>query len=381
MREIVDRLRAFVSARHWGQFHDPKSLAMAIASEAGELLAELRWVRSDSSDEYVRQPRLRQQIENEVADTAIALLLFCDRAEIDLMRAIDRKIDINAENYPVDSSRGRANRPNANNDEVAGAPRIIAVDWSGEAGGGAKTIWLAEIVEGHVERLENGRNRNELADELIAVADRNPNTIVGLDFAFSFPEWFVQRLGAVTHTDLWDVVTLNGEEWLRSCETPFWGRPGRKNPRAGEEYRRTDRAVGRLSGGQAKSVFQIGGAGAVGTGSIRGMPTLARIRRAGFSVWPFDEPSLPMAVEIYPRLLTGPVVKSAMDARVRYLETHFGELEPRWHERGAATEDAFDAMVSALVMWQHRSELPRKGRVVEQIGRSEGQIWAPDTKE
>jgi dCTP diphosphatase len=111
LHEIVDRLRDFVSARDWGQFHDPKSLAMAIASEAGELLAELRWVRSDSSDEHVRQPKLRQQIENEVADIAIALLLFCDRAGLDLIRAIDRKIDINAENYPVDASRGRANRP------------------------------------------------------------------------------------------------------------------------------------------------------------------------------------------------------------------------------------------------------------------------------
>jgi dCTP diphosphatase len=36
---IRERLRTFVAQRDWGQSHDPKNLAMAIASEAGELLA------------------------------------------------------------------------------------------------------------------------------------------------------------------------------------------------------------------------------------------------------------------------------------------------------------------------------------------------------
>lgn len=111
LRRIVERLREFVSARDWGQFHDPKSLAMAIGSEAGELLAELRWVRSDESDAHVIQPKLHEQLENEAADVAIALLLFCDRAGIDLVQAIHHKIDINATNYPVASSRGHAGRP------------------------------------------------------------------------------------------------------------------------------------------------------------------------------------------------------------------------------------------------------------------------------
>jgi dCTP diphosphatase len=39
---IQARLREFSAEREWAQFHDPKNLAMAIASEAGELLAGLR---------------------------------------------------------------------------------------------------------------------------------------------------------------------------------------------------------------------------------------------------------------------------------------------------------------------------------------------------
>lgn len=40
LEEVVRELRAFVAEREWEQYHDPKNLAMAVASEAGELLAE-----------------------------------------------------------------------------------------------------------------------------------------------------------------------------------------------------------------------------------------------------------------------------------------------------------------------------------------------------
>jgi dCTP diphosphatase len=38
--ELTAALRAFVAERDWAQFHDPKNLAMLVASEAGELVAE-----------------------------------------------------------------------------------------------------------------------------------------------------------------------------------------------------------------------------------------------------------------------------------------------------------------------------------------------------
>lgn len=108
---IRDRLRQFVANREWEQFHDPKNLAMAIASEAGELLAELRWVSSAASDEAVQDPARRQRIEQEAADVAIALLLFCDRAAVDLLSAIERKIEQNESHYPVAESKGKSDRP------------------------------------------------------------------------------------------------------------------------------------------------------------------------------------------------------------------------------------------------------------------------------
>lgn len=41
LADVTARLRTFSSERGWEEFHDLKSLAMAIASEAGDLLSEL----------------------------------------------------------------------------------------------------------------------------------------------------------------------------------------------------------------------------------------------------------------------------------------------------------------------------------------------------
>jgi NTP pyrophosphatase (non-canonical NTP hydrolase) len=108
---IVEKLRAFVAERDWQQFHDPKNLAMAVASEAGELLAEYRWVHSTKADEYTRDENAKKRVGDETADIAIALILFCDRVGIRLTDAIDRKLEINRANYPVAVSRGIARRP------------------------------------------------------------------------------------------------------------------------------------------------------------------------------------------------------------------------------------------------------------------------------
>jgi NTP pyrophosphatase (non-canonical NTP hydrolase) len=108
---LVDELRAFVAERDWSQFHDPKNLAMLLASEAGELLAEYRWVHSDKADAFSREPEARQRIADEIGDVGIALTLLCDRTGIDLQTAMRDKLARNRDRYPVEHSKGRATRP------------------------------------------------------------------------------------------------------------------------------------------------------------------------------------------------------------------------------------------------------------------------------
>ena len=111
LEEVVRELRAFVGEREWEQFHDPKNLAMAVASESGELLAEYRWVNNTEADGFSADNRHRNRIAAEVADVGIALLLFCDRIGLDLINAMKEKITLNRRNYPVELSRGRWERP------------------------------------------------------------------------------------------------------------------------------------------------------------------------------------------------------------------------------------------------------------------------------
>jgi len=91
-----------------------------------------------------------------------------------------------------------------------------------------------------------------------------------------------------------ETATREGEDWLAECAPPFWGRPGRPRPVLAEHLRRAEKAIS-VAGISPKSVFQVGGAGAVGTGSVRGMPYLPQLRQAGFSIWPFD-PASPWTV-------------------------------------------------------------------------------------
>ena len=111
VQALISQLRKFVSERHWDQFHDPKNLAMCLASEAGELLAELRWVTGTESDEHCRGSIPRARIAAELGDIGIAWLLLCDRVGLDPLNLVREKLRQNGLKYPVGPSRGRPDPP------------------------------------------------------------------------------------------------------------------------------------------------------------------------------------------------------------------------------------------------------------------------------
>lgn len=258
--------------------------------------------------------------------------------------------------------------------------KTIAIDWSGARVRAAKTIWLAEAVDGKIVRLENGRSREQVAEFLVAEAKRDPRMVVGFDFAFSLPAWFLEERGFESARKLWALADQEAEDWLARCESPFWGRPGKRRPDLGParaHFRRTDTSMPSIGGIRPKSVFQIGGAGAVGTGSLRGMPILHRLSEAGFSVWPFDPPGWPLTVEIYPRVLTGAVNKSNSAARAAHLSARQGTLVDDLRERASSSEDAFDAAISALVMSENLDDFANLSDSIDQRTMLEGEIWHP----
>ena len=82
-------------------------------------------------------------------------------------------------------------------------------------------------------------------------------------------------------------------------------------------------------------------------------------------------------MEIYPRVFTGPVVKSSASARAGLLDARCPALPPRLRGHAVASEDAFDAAVSAFAMSSHEHALRTLPRVDDEIGRREGRVWTP----
>lgn len=266
--------------------------------------------------------------------------------------------------------------------EAGGAPAVdgamidavVAVDWSGALAGSERKIWLCQIEAGAVLRLENGRSREALVEDVIATARRVPRLVVGLDFAFSVPRWFFEARELASAHELWALAAREGEAWLRGPVAPFWGRHGTKRPVMPAEVRRTEIVAGVRAGRRPSSVFKLVGADQVGAGSVRGMAALERLSAAGFAVWPFDavRPGRPIAVEIWPRLLyRAPVVKSSREGRERYLADHVGGISAAMRTAAAESDDAFDALTAALAMWEGRTGLGALG----DGDREEGRIW------
>jgi len=146
----------------------------------------------------------------------------------------------------------------------------------------------------------------------------------------------------------------------------------------------------RVKGITPKSVFQVGGAGSVGTASLRGFAVLLRLREAGFRVWPFDEPMLtgrkarPLVVEMYTRLNTGAVHKSNAEARAAYLlkkrqdDAAFAALSRGVMLKARGGEDAFDALVSTMVMAERRETFAGLLKPRDPLHGIEGWTWAPE---
>jgi hypothetical protein len=294
--------------------------------------------------------------------------------------------------------------------------KIIAIDWSGrlDISGQRRHIVAATWTPAAVT-ITSGRTREECIAWLIAEAKRTPRLVVSFDCCFSYPAWFLAEHHCATVFDFWrHVAAGHGERWLsRECTPPntqrderFWGKPHKKPPQfcgpgMPRMMRLTDmenKIAEGMSAARAalvrgiapKSPFQIGGSGSVGTGTLRAIPFLLQLHKAGFRTWPFENSALnnknpqPLVIEMYARLLTGAVKKSSAEARCAYLraklrdDTFYATLKRPTLAKAIASEDAFDALISAMEMARHAQTFPHLKRTQDPIRALEGITWVPD---
>jgi NTP pyrophosphatase (non-canonical NTP hydrolase) len=95
---IKERLRDFANSRDWNVFHTPKNLAMALAGEAGELVAEFQWLTPEESQNLTRDQL--NAVEMEIADVAIYLIRLADQLDINVYEAAMAKIQKNEIRFP-----------------------------------------------------------------------------------------------------------------------------------------------------------------------------------------------------------------------------------------------------------------------------------------
>lgn len=98
IEKLQQRLREFADERNWEQFHSPKNLTMALSVEVSELLEHFQWLTESQSksSETVN----RDEVATEIADIQIYLAMLADKLDIDIEKAVDKKIETNRVKHP-----------------------------------------------------------------------------------------------------------------------------------------------------------------------------------------------------------------------------------------------------------------------------------------
>jgi NTP pyrophosphatase (non-canonical NTP hydrolase) len=108
--DLAVQLREFASAREWDQFHTPKNLAMALAGEVGELVAELQWLTPEEAARVMADPQAAARMRSELADVTIYLVRLADLLGVDLIEAARVKLIESGRRYDVETYLGSARK-------------------------------------------------------------------------------------------------------------------------------------------------------------------------------------------------------------------------------------------------------------------------------
>lgn len=97
--ELTESIRQFAVVRDWEQFHTPKNLAMAVAGEAGELVAEFQWLTVEESERSALSPEQLKAIGLEIADVQIYLMRLADVLGVKIPDLVREKVSINEDRF------------------------------------------------------------------------------------------------------------------------------------------------------------------------------------------------------------------------------------------------------------------------------------------
>jgi NTP pyrophosphatase (non-canonical NTP hydrolase) len=104
LEQLSTAVREFGRERDWHLYHTPKNLTAALIVEAAELLEPFQWLTPEQSLNL--PPDKREAVRQEMADVLIYLVSLANCLEVDLLKAAEDKLAINAAKYPVEKAKG-----------------------------------------------------------------------------------------------------------------------------------------------------------------------------------------------------------------------------------------------------------------------------------
>jgi len=110
IKKLTEKIIKFRDKRDWKKFHNPKDLALSLTLEAAEVLEHFQWKSPEEIVEYIRTNK--DEVGEELADVLYWILLMSHDLELDILEALERKIQKNQEKYPLEKAKGKHTKYN-----------------------------------------------------------------------------------------------------------------------------------------------------------------------------------------------------------------------------------------------------------------------------
>ena len=110
IKDLTEKIKKFRDERDWLKFHNHKDMALSLVLEAAEVLEHFQW---KSPKESINHGNIsKEELSDELADVAMYLFELADNLGINLPEAIERKLEKNAQKYPVEKAKGKHTKYN-----------------------------------------------------------------------------------------------------------------------------------------------------------------------------------------------------------------------------------------------------------------------------
>ena len=96
LEDVHEYSARFASERNWEEFQTPKNIAMALSVEVAELLEHFQWLTAEQS--RALDAESLQEVAHEIADVQLYLVRIADELNIDLLKAVAEKVQLNEKN-------------------------------------------------------------------------------------------------------------------------------------------------------------------------------------------------------------------------------------------------------------------------------------------